>query len=90
MAAVSGPKFAPHSMQRIFEKLENRLNSLHYDTHYLKQYVERVQAPIHRKFDKFFDAKINFSNTANNSQFERYNKTGSKAFRLKHTHRSLE
>ena len=39
MAALSGPKFAPHSMERILAKLDHRLNSLNYDTHYLKSHV---------------------------------------------------
>ena len=83
MAAVSGPKFAPHSMQKILDKLDNRLNSLHYDTYHLKRHIDKVQAPIHRKFDKYFQEKVNFGGQVTCGAYSHRDRYGKKAFRLK-------
>ena len=70
---LRGPKFEPSSVRKIMDKLENRLNSLHYDTHYIDKHVKGVYQPVQKKFTKFYDAKLKYSKipeeylTTNNS-----------------------
>ena len=64
---LRGPQYEPSSVRKVIDKLDNRLASLHYDTHYLDQKVKKVYIPVQKKFSKFYDAKLKYSRFAPNA-----------------------
>ena len=57
---MSGPKNEPNALRVILEKMKGKLKSKNYDNHYLTQQAKDVHQGVHRKFDKFYDAKLKF------------------------------
>ena len=58
---LRGPIFQPNSVRGILSKLNSRLQSQNYDPYYLNDQALNIHRPGHKKFDRFFEAKVRYS-----------------------------
>ena len=64
IALLSGPRNESNALRGILERMKAKLTSKNYDNHYLAEQAKDIHQRVHRKFDKFYDAKLKFCKPA--------------------------